>query len=155
MENESGRKFYQITWGPSLIGFMLLIFWLLVVVVQNFIYFLLLLLVLSTELTDNQAFLRSRLAHTSWMCYNLYFNLFRMQKMLLYTWEASGWEAVRSELTGQHGNHQPPKVHKKVRPSCNAVLCLLSCTPLFSGGIKHTVAKIMSLNHIPSLTSRS
>lgn len=62
--------------------------------------------------------------------------------MLLYTWEASGWEAVKSELTGQRGNHQPPKVHKKVRSSCHAVLF----APLhFSAGIKHSVAKIMSL----------
>lgn len=83
-----------------------------------------------------------------WMCCNLYFNLFRMQKMLLYTWEGSGWEAARSELTGRHGNHQPPKVHKKVRPSCNALLCLISCASLFNGGIKHNVAKIMSLNYI-------
>jgi len=75
--------------------------------------------------------------------------------MLLYTWEASGWEAVRSELTGQHGNHQHPKVHKKVRPSCNTMLRLLSCTSLFNGEIKPNVAQLMSLNHISSLTSRS
>lgn len=75
--------------------------------------------------------------------------------MLLYTWEASGWEAVRSELTGQHGNHQPPKVHKKVRPSCDAMLCLFFCTSLFNGGIKHNVAKITALNYISTLTSRS
>lgn len=68
--------------------------------------------------------------------------------MLLYTWEASGWEAVRSELTGQRGNHQPPKIHKKVRPSNHALLCLLSCTALLCGGMKHNVAKIMSIIYL-------
>lgn len=65
--------------------------------------------------------------------------------MLLYTWEASGWEAARSELTGQQGNHQPPKVHKKVRASCHAVLCLFFS--LFSEGIKHK-PESCHLNHI-------
>lgn len=98
---------------------------LLTMIVQNFIL-LVLLLVLSVELTDSQVLGVDLYMVFVWKCYNLCFNLFRMQKMLLYTWEASGWEAARSELTGQQGNHQPLKVHKKVRASWHAVLCLLS-----------------------------
>lgn len=47
-----------------------------------------------------------------------FFFLYRMQKMQLCIWGASGWEVDKSEPIGPHVNHLPLKVHRKVSYIC-------------------------------------